>query len=279
MKLTPVAAESLGVRSMALFVETSDISVCIDPAAALGPKRYGLKPHRRELEALDEAHRRIEARLDDSDVIAITHYHYDHVARDGAAYNGATIYGKAIDSHINRSQRERAATFAGQLSESAPIYCDGQAYHHGDTTLRFSLPMPHGPQGTKLGYVVMVTVETPTQTLLYTSDVQGPVDSSAAAYIIEQQPDVVVADGPPTYLLGWRFSHENVERAETNMYRIMKETGCQLLLDHHLLREQRYRERLPRLYRQHGKRIQTYAEYLGGSTRLLEAQRKQLWRQ
>ncbi len=278
MKITPVAAESLGVRSMALFVETTDAHICIDPAAALGPKRYGLQPHPRELEALDAAEQRIEARLDDSDIVAVTHYHYDHVARDAAIYDGKTIYAKDIESHINRSQQKRGAAFADQL-DGTPVYCDGETYEHGGTTLRFSPPTPHGPQGTKLGSVVMLTVDADGQRLLYTSDVQGPVDSDAAAYIIEQQPDIVVADGPPTYLLGFRFSQENLERAETNMCRIMEQTGCRLLLDHHLLREERYRERLPLLYRQHGGRIQTYAGYLGGSNRLLEARRKQIWQE
>lgn len=278
MKITPIAAESLGVRSMALLVATPDITIFIDPAAALGPKRYSLHPHPQELEALDAAHRRIDGQLTTCDVIAITHYHYDHVARDGAAYDSKTVYAKAIDSHINKSQRERGVLFAGQFG-GMPVYCDGNEYEHGTTMLRFSPPMPHGPPGTRLGYVIMLTIQAGGQTLLYTSDVQGPVDDAAASYITEQQPDIVVADGPPTYLLGWRFSHANLEHAEANMCHTMEETGCHLLLDHHLLRDLRYQEQLSRLYGDHGQRIQTYAEYLGLDNNLLEARRKQLWRE
>lgn len=278
MRITPVAAESLGVRSMALVVETADANIFIDPAAALGPKRYSLQPHPRELKALDEAHWRIDEQLKTCDVIAITHYHYDHVTRDGADYPNATVYAKAIDAHINKSQQERGTLFAEQF-DGTPIYCDGKQYVHGDILLRFSPPMPHGPPGTRLGSVVMLTIQAGGQTLLYTSDVQGPVDDAAADYIVEQQPGIVVADGPPTYLLGWRFSWENLERAAANMCRIMEETDCRLLLDHHLLREQRYRERLPRLYDAYGERIQTYAEYLGKENQLLEARRRQLWQQ
>jgi hypothetical protein len=160
-----------------------------------------------------------------------------------------------------------------------PVYCDGKEYEHGDTMLRFSPPMPHGPPGTRLGYVVMLTIQAGGQTLLYTSDVQGPVDDAAADYIIEQQPDIVVAYGPPTYLLGWRFSQANLERAETNMCHIMDETGSHLLLDHHLLRDLSYRDHLPRLYDEYDARIQTYAEYLGCDNNLLEARRKQLWQE
>jgi len=39
MKIVPVASESLGVRSMATFVEIGKLKVFIDPGAALGPKR------------------------------------------------------------------------------------------------------------------------------------------------------------------------------------------------------------------------------------------------
>jgi hypothetical protein len=278
MKITPIAAESLGVRSMALIVSTPDVTVFIDPAAALGPKRYSLEPHPRELQALDQAEQRISRHLDRCDVVAITHYHYDHVARESSCYDHATIYAKDIDSHINKSQQKRAATFAGQL-DKPPVYCDGRTFSHGDTTLRFSPPMPHGPPETRLGYVTMLTVEAEGRRLLYTSDVQGPVDGAAADYIIGEQPDVVAADGPPTYLLGFRFSHANLERAEANMCHVMDKTGCQLLLDHHLLREQRYRKHLSRLYDAYGERIQTYAEHLGMDNRLLEAHRRELWQE
>ena len=52
MKIIPIASDSLGVRSMATYVETKDCKILIDPSAALGPKRYGLPPHNKELEAL-----------------------------------------------------------------------------------------------------------------------------------------------------------------------------------------------------------------------------------
>jgi len=45
MKITPLAADSLGARSMATIVETPDVSVLIDPSVRLGPFRYDLRPH------------------------------------------------------------------------------------------------------------------------------------------------------------------------------------------------------------------------------------------
>ena len=52
MNVIPLSSDSLGVRSMATYVETKDCKILIDPSAALGPKRYGLPPHQKELEEL-----------------------------------------------------------------------------------------------------------------------------------------------------------------------------------------------------------------------------------
>ena len=52
MKVLPIASDSLGVRSMATYVETKDCKILIDPSAALGPKRYGLPPSEQEIDAL-----------------------------------------------------------------------------------------------------------------------------------------------------------------------------------------------------------------------------------
>ncbi len=50
LRATPIAFESLGVRSMAIFVETDDLKILIDPSVALGPKRYGLPLHPLEID-------------------------------------------------------------------------------------------------------------------------------------------------------------------------------------------------------------------------------------
>ena len=45
VKITPLAADSLGARSMATLVETPDVTVLLDPSVRLGPYRYDLPPH------------------------------------------------------------------------------------------------------------------------------------------------------------------------------------------------------------------------------------------
>jgi hypothetical protein len=44
MRVMPLAADSLGVRSMATYVEAGDLRLLLDPGASLSPHRYGLPP-------------------------------------------------------------------------------------------------------------------------------------------------------------------------------------------------------------------------------------------
>ncbi len=277
MNINLVASDSSGVRSMATVVETDDACIFIDAAAALGPSRYGLPPHPVELEALEKAYGEIERIAGGCDFFVITHYHYDHYLPDGKFYEGKKVFAKSIDSDINKSQKERGRLFAERFDGKSKImYCDGTEHKINKTKIKFSPPFPHGPRGTRLGYVIMVTVEEDDK-VLFTSDVQGPVDEKATEYIIHQKPDVIIADGPPSYLLGWKFSMDNLKKAEGNMLEIMKQTECRLVLDHHLLRDLKYSERMPLLYSMYGDRIQTFAEYNGKKNSMLEARRKELW--
>ena len=55
MKIIPLAADSLGVRSMATYVEAGSTGLLLDPGATLAPARYGLPPSEEEWEALRRA--------------------------------------------------------------------------------------------------------------------------------------------------------------------------------------------------------------------------------
>ncbi|MDK2383350.1 MAG: hypothetical protein QI199_00895, partial [Candidatus Korarchaeota archaeon] len=77
MSFRLIAFDSMGVRSMATVVETKDVKIFIDPSVALAPRRFGLPPHDREVERMHELAKVIEEEALDSDVIVVTHYHYD----------------------------------------------------------------------------------------------------------------------------------------------------------------------------------------------------------
>ena len=278
VKVVPIASDSLGVRSMATYVETKDCKIFIDPSAALGPKRYGLPPTEQEMETLEETKYKIAQLAKQCDILTISHYHYDHYDPSETFYQGKKIFAKDIDKNINKSQHKRGSDFKKIVEDSCDlIYCDDSKHNVGDTELVFSPPFFHGPENVRLGYVIMVTVDDGEKRILHASDVQGPVTKDAKDYIINQKPDLLIMDGPPTLFLGWRFSKENLQDASDNLIEIMEKLNCGVILDHHLLRDLRYKERFYQPYKSSGKKIQTFAEYLGKENNTLEAYRKKLW--
>ncbi|HKZ89841.1 MAG TPA: hypothetical protein VJ300_06255, partial [Thermoplasmata archaeon] len=78
MKITPLAADSFGARSMATLAETPDVVVLLDPSVRLGPRRYGLPLHPTEEERQKALWRSIRDAAKRADVLTVSHYHYDH---------------------------------------------------------------------------------------------------------------------------------------------------------------------------------------------------------
>ena len=186
MKILPIASDSLGVRSMATYVETKDCKIFIDPSAALGPKRYGLPPHEKELNALYTTKSKIVEIAEKCDVLAISHYHYDHYDPNEIFYKGKKIFAKEISKNINKSQKERGMEFKKIVENACDLeYCDNSQHKIGNTKIVFSPPFFHGPENVALGYVIMTTIDDGKQRILHSSDVQGPVTKSAKEYILE----------------------------------------------------------------------------------------------
>ena len=78
IKIEPLGAESLGIRSFCVYVETPDISILIDPSVALAPRRDGYPPHLREIAAAKFSRDLISERSKKSSILTISHYHFDH---------------------------------------------------------------------------------------------------------------------------------------------------------------------------------------------------------
>ena len=279
MKIVPLASDSLGVRSMATYVETKDCKILIDPSAALGPKRYSLPPHQKELETLFNTKLKIAELAEQCDVLTISHYHYDHYDPDEAFYKGKKVFAKDIKKNINKSQTERGTDFKKRVENICDLmYCDDSEHRFGKTTIELSPPFFHGPENVRLGYVIMTTIDDGEKKILHASDVQGPVTKDAKEYILDQKPDFLIMDGPPTLFLGWKFSMKNLEDASDNLVEIIEQLGCEVLLDHHLLRDLKYKEVFPEPYNKGKENIKTFAEYLGEENNTLEAHRKELWK-
>jgi len=337
--------DSLGARSCAHLVKTPDITILVDPGAAVMQPSYPLTEEQKSKLRL-KALKIIGKASEKADYIFISHYHYDHhilpsVLPRGISnfYANKTLWIKNPNKWINYSQWERARLLLNELSEGKlekvlvppkkitpvnfkkllPIafnknYGDYQKKHNenlkrgesnllnlmkmwdenywikefetknskiefadnkyfkiGKTIINFTRPMFHGIEYTKMGWIIGISIEYGASKYLYTSDLQGPKIEDYAEWIIQKNPDILILDGPPTYLLGYLMSKINFERAKNNIIKIIKETKTNpIIYDHHNLREKKYKERLKDVYKFGEGRIFTAAECMGETPLILK---------
>jgi len=144
---------------------------------------------------------------------------------------------------------------------------EGKKFKFGKTALKFSEPLFHGIEYSQLGWVFATMVEYKGKMLMHSSDLCGVYIEDYAKMIVEENPDVLILDGPPTYLLPYMMNSINLERCVRNICNIIKNVDSELiLLDHHLPRDSKYRERLAKVYElaaRENKTVTTAAEYLG----------------
>lgn len=277
MKIVPLGAESLGVRSMATYVESGGRGILIDPGATLAPSRFGLPPADEEWEALRRTNDRISAYAARAELIFVSHYHEDHFRSDPASYAGKTVLVKDPRRMVQGYQARRAAELWKTLQASARVRV---AEEFGERTmdliLEVSSPLPHGLEGTSLGYVVALTVAEPRERerFVFASDVQGPLSPVAAAYIVRQRPTLLYLAGAPSYMER-EIGAVVIERGIDHLVRIVEQTGCRVIMDHHALRDAHWRERFKRLWETG--RVTTAAGYLGLPEAALETRRAELW--
>ncbi len=283
VEVIPLAADSLGTRSMATLVRVGEWSMVVDPGVALGPRRYGLPPHPLEEERLEEHKRAIREAVEGAQVLVITHYHHDHYEpRDLEIYRGKTLIIKDPETNINRNQAKRARDLLKGIEGLAKgvMVAEGRSLVLGDLEIVFSGPVPHG-NSARLGWVVQLAVKHGDETFLFTSDVQGPLLPQHMDFILDMNPTLLYVDGPTTYLLGTRFSKEDLEIALKNLSDILSSTRVEtVILDHHITRDGMYMEKVAPvlgLARSLGKRVVTAAGYLGREEDLLEARRRELY--
>lgn len=278
IRLIPLAAESLGVRSMALRVETPDLTLTLDPGAAIPPLRNGLPAHPIEIQTLAQRWQAIVESLQTSHVAVITHYHYDHLNPDQPwYYRGVQVLLKDPEGHTNRTQRRRGRHFIERIRPYAReiLLADGQRFRFGRTEILFSPPVRHGP-GHRLGTVLQVAVLHGRDRFVFTSDIQGPCLEEHMVFLREIRPTALYVDGPPTYLDG--FPTWALEATLESLSWILTHLPVRLLLlDHHSLRRPDWRRFYERGLGQQAQRLISAAQFLGVEETLYEAQRNMLF--
>ncbi|MEM0265955.1 MAG: hypothetical protein QXM23_01550 [Archaeoglobaceae archaeon] len=281
MRIIPIAFDSMGVRSMATFVESNDVRITIDPSVSLAPSRYGLPPHRVEIERMNEKWKEITSFVGRSDVVIVTHYHYDHHNPEEVdVLSGKKILVKHPKEKINRSQMNRASYFLEKLKEKGIDFefADGKRFEFGNTVLEFSKPVFHGANQ-KLGFVVEVYLSDSKNSFLFSSDVEGPIHEDQTAFILEKKPEIAFIDGPMSYMLGYRFSRDSLKKTIENLKRIVEVVET-VVIDHHLLRDLNWRSAISEAIsyaEQFSTKICSAAEFAGEKENLLEARRKELY--
>jgi predicted metallo-beta-lactamase superfamily hydrolase len=297
IQVTPLAAESFGVRSMCTLVETPDVKVLLDAGVSLCPYRFGLPPHPIEFKTIDKLRRRIAETADTAEVVTISHYHFDHhtpsyedwlvnwtEANETARqiYHGKKVLMKNPKEKINASQRQRAWLFQKTGGKYATTLepADGKTFMFGkSTTVRFSEAVSHGADDSLLGWVVMALIEYEDERFMFAPDVQGPMSTHTLELIKSANPQVIMIGGPPFYLGGFKVSETQLQLGLKNLVSVVEAVPL-TILEHHALRDEQWRQRIKQVYAvalDAGHSVMTAAEFTGEKNKFLESKRKQLY--
>jgi predicted metallo-beta-lactamase superfamily hydrolase len=297
IKVTPLAAESFGVRSMCTLIETPDLTVLLDAGVSLCPNRFSLPPHPIEFKTIKRLRKRIAEAADKAEVVTISHYHFDHhtpsyedwlvnwtEANETARqiYQGKKVLMKNPREKINASQRKRAWLFqktGGKYAEALET-ADGKTFAFGkETVLRFSEAVFHGPDDSRLGWVVMVLVECDGERFMFAPDVQGPMSTHTLELIKAAKPQLIMVGGPPFYLGGFKVAEAQLQLGLKNLVAVV-ETVPLTILEHHALRDESWQQRTKQVYDtavETGHKVMTGAEFVGHENNFLESKRKMLY--
>ena len=295
IKVVPIAEESFGIRSMCTYIETSDVKILVDAGASLAPNRFRYPPHPQEYQAIAECRERISKAAEKANIVTISHYHFDHhtpsytdwfcnwssaeVAKK--IYEGKLVLVKSYRSMVNFSQRRRGWMFkktGGSYAEKLEI-ADSKTFEFGDTRLKFSDPVFHGPENSGLGWILMITIEHNDERVLFASDVQGPMYDPTLDIILAEKPQLVIMGGPPTYLAGFRVKEEHIRQGMQNLESLAKKVST-TILEHHTLRDEKWRNLSQPIFdiaSEIGHKVVTAAEFAGKANNLLEFRRRQLF--
>lgn len=296
IRVTPLASESFGVRSMCTLVETQDVTLLLDAGISLCPYRFNLPPHPIEFQTIAPLRKTIAKAADKATVTTISHYHFDHHTpsfedwvvnwtEDGETarqiYQDKIILAKNPKEKINASQRQRAWMFQKTGGKHAKVLevADHRTFNFGKTSLRFSEAVAHGFEDTMLGWVIMTVVEHGGERFMFAPDIQGPMSMHTLELILVAKPTVIMLGGPPLYLGGFRVEMAQLEQGLRNLEQIVEEVPL-VILEHHALRDEAWRPKMEAVFQKasrSGHRILTAAEYVGKENLFLESKRKQLY--
>lgn len=284
MKIIPLAAESLGSRSMTTFVETGKMSIIIDPGADLGQLRLGFKPHSLEKWMLEKHLDRIYLYMEKADVVIISHFHFHHyILHTPDLYKGKILLVKNPNSRIGTSQRNQAFEFLNFIRDIPDeiMYVDERVYKFENIQLRFSPPVRHHGEE-KNGYVIMLCLREREKEFLFIPDVEEFTPAAMEWITEKNNPDIMYTDGPTTYIHDDTNRDTIIHNFIDSIKKIITRTRIsKIIMDHHIVRDLHWRESIRSLLKfsqLRGVTMQTAAEFRGEDNNFLEARRDELYK-
>lgn len=279
MSLEIIGAESLGVRSLCCLVTLPHRRIVIDPGLALGYWRHGLLPHPLQVAIGRRIREKILQALNSATDVVFSHFHGDHVPLIKA--NPYQLSVQALPSRFrelhcwSKSDVDLTAEMSKRFHDLEELLGTNMQIAEGlsEGPLSFSRAVPHGTADSHMGTVMMTRIEMGPQVFVHASDIQL-LDASTVDLVIDWQPDVLLAAGPPLYLDRLRKAER--QRAWDNALRLAK--GIEnVIIDHHLMRSEEGLVWLDALSATVGKKVYCAADYMGRKRCLLEAERVRLY--
>ena len=115
---------------------------------------------------------------------------------------------------------------------------------------------------------------------IHTSDVEGLIQEEQSSFIIENQPSMIILDGPLSYIPNF-LKEEKLEKSLNNIINVIYKCPLEILiLDHHFLRDLEWRriaEKIFNIAEELNVKVQTAAQYMKLPLEMLEANRKKLY--
>ena len=280
MNLQVIGAESLGVRSLCCLVTLQDRRIVIDSGVSLGYMRHGLLPHPLQIAQGCRVREKILHALNNATDVVFSHFHGDHVPLLDA--NPYQLSIRSLSPGFrdlrcwSKSDDGLSSKMSKRLSDLADLLGANMQNAEGcsEGPLSFSRAVPHGVLNSNMGTLMMTRIKMDNKVFVHASDIQL-LDDSTVDLVINWQPDIVLAAGPPLYLD--RLSKIERECARRNALRLALNIDT-VILDHHLMRSVEGEVWLDELSAAVGKKVYCAADFMGRPRQLLEAKRVQLYK-
>jgi hypothetical protein len=281
MKIEILGSESLGVRGLSCAVETHDRIIVIDPGVALGYRRNNFLPHPFQIAVGENVRQKIIQALKSCTDIVISHFHGDHIPLPNA--NPFQISAPKVSAYFQKPKLwcqcdlGLSPVMAKRRHSLSLIFKRTLNCSEGQTDglLSFSRSMPHGEANSPLGEVMMTRVDDKTGVFVHASDIQL-LDDSPIEQILAWKPTVLLASGPALYL--HRLSSGKRKKAFARALILAKHVP-ELILDHHMLRNEEGFRWLEDLSASSGHTIYCAADYMKRQRIPLESWRERLYRE